>query len=87
MQYDLVEIRPKGIFKDRKWCVDFSKDDRDRESSPKSVPYSLGFYHYPRNMGKRKAFGKLKRLLVGRHKEEIAKLEESLRQLEELKCD
>ena len=81
MKYDLVEIRP--VVDGQKWRVSFTPDDRDR-TKIKTYPSPLGFFHYPRSIGKKRAFNKLKHVLVQAHREEIARLRKSLIALENL---
>jgi len=83
MKYSTVEIKPQGYKRDT-WEVSFYDLDGDRvEESP--GPHSLGFYHYPRKLGKEKAFNKLKSLLISKHSAEIERLTKSLKKLKELR--
>lgn len=81
MKYDLVEI--KTTFKTREWCYSFRRDDTDRVKG-KATPHALGFFHYPRCLGRRKAFKKLKKYMIDRHKKEIKLLQRSLTALKKL---
>lgn len=83
MKFSTVEIRPGGIKRD-KWEVRFTDLDGDRVDEGRG-PHSVGFYHYPRRMGKAKAFEALRAHLVAKHEEEIAALTKSLDQLKALK--
>jgi hypothetical protein len=83
MKFSTVQIRPSGHKRDR-WEVSFSDLPFDRVDE-KQGPHSLGFYHYPRKMGKEKAFEAMKAHIVKKHEEEIAALTKSLAQLMALK--
>lgn len=83
MKFSTVEIRPGGNKRD-KWEVRFADLDGDRVNEGYG-PHSLGFYHYPRRMGKAKAFEALRGHLVAKHEEEIAALTKSLGKLKALK--
>lgn len=84
MKYDLVEIRALGIGDEKKWDVRWSKDDTDRVDSKPYKPHPLGFFHYPRFMGLKKAFRLLKEEIIKQHKDEIERLQKSLAALEKL---
>ena len=77
MKVSTVYIRPIGIKKDKKWDVDFVDLPGDRKNKD-TGPSSMGFYHYPRRMGKKKAFEALKNHLIKCHEEEISLLTKSL---------
>ena len=79
MIYDIANIVPKN----GEWNVWFQLDDTDRQSS-KTTPNPLGFYYYPRKIGKTKAFNELKNYLIARHTQEIERLNKSLDKLIEL---
>ncbi len=82
MKFSTVEIKPGGI--DRKyWEVSFSDLDGDRVYEGQK-PHSFGFFHYPRRMGKLKAFNLLKEHLVAEHVKSIKSLTDSLSKLKEL---
>ena len=83
MKFSTVEIRPGGNKRD-KWEVSFADLHGDRVNEGHG-PHSLGFYHYPRRMGKVKAFEALRAHLVAKHEEEIAALTKSLGKLKALK--
>lgn len=83
MKFSTVEIRPYGIKRD-KWGVSFSDLPYDRVNEDQG-PCAFGFYHYPRRMGKAKAFEALRSLLIARHEEKIAALTKSLEKLHALK--
>jgi hypothetical protein len=82
MKFSTVEIRPGG--RRGKWEVRFSEMDGDRVFESHG-PHSMGFYHYPRRIGKEKAFEALRAHLVTKHEDEIAALTESLGELKALK--
>jgi hypothetical protein len=78
MKFSTVYIRPVGIKKkDRKWEVVFADLPFDRKNDG-AGPNGMGFYHYPRRMGKKKAFEALKDHLIKCHEEEISLLTKSL---------
>lgn len=81
MYYSTVRIRP-SIDADT-WEVFFSDMPYDREPGGEHIS-GLGFYHYNRRKGKQKAFDTLKADMIKRHKDEIQKLEKSLKKLEML---
>jgi len=83
MKFNTVEIRPGGTKRD-KWEVRFADLPHDRVNEGHG-PHGLGFYHYPRRMGKEKAFEALRAHLVAKHEEEIAALTKSLGKLKALK--
>ena len=83
MKFSTVEIRPGGSKRD-KWEVRFADLPHDRVNEGHG-PHGLGFYHYPRRMGKEKAFEALRAHLVAKHEEEIAALTKSLGKLKALK--
>jgi hypothetical protein len=83
MKFSTVEIRPAGVKSD-KWGVSFCDMEGDRVNEGHG-PHGFGFYHYPRRMGKEKAFEALRSHLVAKHEEEIAALTKSLAKLKALK--
>jgi hypothetical protein len=85
MKYSLVQIKTKWNGKGWEKPI-FSTDDADRVRS-KSVPCGLGFYHYPAYFTKKRAWNKLKKYMIKRHKDEIARLEKSLNKLEKIEIN
>jgi hypothetical protein len=83
MRFSTVEIRPSGNKRDE-WEVSFSDIEGDRVNEGHG-PHSLGFYHYPRYIGKERAFEALREHLVSKHEEKIAALTKSLCKLKALK--
>jgi len=83
MKFSTVYIRPVGIKKNRKWEVVFVDLPGDRKNKG-TGPSSMGFYHYPRRIGKKKAFEALKNHLIKCHEEEISLLTKSLSDLKSL---
>lgn len=83
MKFSTVEIRPSGCNRDE-WDVSFSDLPGDRYNDGQG-PNGLGFYHYPRRLGKKKAFDALKAHLVAKHEERISSLEKSLAKLRAIK--
>lgn len=81
MKYKTIEIKPS--YTTREWQVFFREDDIDRRGG-KTYPHPIGFYHFPETISLNKAFLKLKECMVKRHKDEIAKLEKSLKELEKV---
>lgn len=84
MKFSTVEIRP-SIAEREDWDVRFSDLDGDRVNEGIG-PQSMGFYHYPRRMGRAKAFEKLRAHLVAKHEEAISSLTKSLEKLNALKA-
>lgn len=82
MKYSTVEIRPSRCTK-AKWEVSFYDLDGERKDEGHR-PHWLGFYHYPRHLGKKKAFEELKELLIAKHVNEIETLSRSLERLKAL---
>ena len=82
MFFSTVEIVPV----DNEWCVYFSNLDGDRNDEDFG-PHGLGFYHYPRKMGKKKAFEALKNLLIKNHIKKISEYTESLEKLHKLEME
>lgn len=78
MYYNCIEIRPD--YHQNRWIVQHQSLNGDRTG--KTVPNGLGFYHYPRKMGKRKAFERLKKVMIDHHKKAIIDLQKSLQALE-----
>ena len=78
MKFSTVEIKQSNIAK--KWEVLFYDMDGDRQSGDNG-PHKMGFYHYPRKKGLKKAFNELKSLLIEQHLEEIKRLQKSLKSL------
>ena len=83
MKFSTVEIRPCGTKRD-KWEAIFVDLDGDRVNERRG-PHGMGFYHYPRRMGKEKAFEELRAYMVAKHEEEISVLTKSLAKLKHLK--
>ena len=80
MKYSTVEILP---YIGNKWLVNHSEMSGDRQAE-KLNPSPMGFFHYPRRMGKKKAFEQLKALLIEKHEEEIKRLNKSLAALKKV---
>lgn len=82
MLFSTVEIRP-SIAKSGEWSATFTdlEGDRNREDQG---PHPLGFYHYPRSMGREKAFWILKNYMVKQYEDEIAELTNRLEKLRSL---
>ena len=84
MKYDTIEIRPTS-FDDKRWRVLYDNSDKiDRVSRKKYEPHSLGFFIFPRKWGPVKGFKTLKNHMIELRKAEIAKLQQSIQELEEL---
>ena len=83
MKFSTVHIRPVGFKEDRRWEVAFADLPGDRNNDA-GGPNGWGFYHYPRRIGKKKAFDALKAHLIERHEEEISLLTKSLSALKSL---
>lgn len=82
MKFSTVEIRPSNLYA-KKFEVFFYDMDGDRYPANYG-PDGLGFYHYPRKKGLKKAFNELKSLLIDGHLKEIKRLQESLESLRKL---
>ena len=85
MLYGTVFIEPSAYT--NSWTYRFNTIDGERggvKDGNSNQPSSIGFYHYPRKMGKKNAFEKLKQHLIKKHVEEIARLYLSLEQLYQL---
>jgi hypothetical protein len=79
MRYGSVRIRP-----DRERWTAFVEEVHVDRFSTKTVPNALGFYYYPYTVSKEKAFDRLKRCMIKRHRKEIVRLQRSLAALEKL---
>ena len=82
MLYSFVEILPR----EKEWVVSFSDLEGQRQDEG-HLPNSLGFYYYPRKLGKKKAFETLKKHLIENHIKKISKLTESLEKLHNLEAE
>lgn len=82
MKFSTVRIYPNISKND--WKVRFEVIEGDSEDDGLG-PNSLGFYHYPRRIGKKRAFKILRSHLVAMHEKDLAVLAESLRKLKSLK--
>lgn len=83
MRYSTVTFKPKA-FEPEEWWVTFEDLPYDREPSEGSLS-GLGFFHYPRTLGRKAAFEKLKAYMIEKHQEEIDRLlksMESIRRIE-----
>lgn len=79
MKFSTVEIRPHG----EQWNVTFYDLPYDREETI-SAAHALGFYHYPRKLGKAAAFKELRSVMLAAHEREIERLQKSAASLREL---
>ena len=79
MKYSTVEIKPRAC-KPGEWWVTFSDLPYDRVEGDGSLS-SIGFFHYPRRIGKKAAFEKLKAHLISKHQEEVNRLLRSIESL------
>lgn len=77
MKYNLVTIRPN----EDDWEVSFTPIPQDRVNK-KQYPNPLGFYYFPRHIGKETAFNTLKEFLLKKYSIEIESL---LKKREKLK--
>lgn len=82
MKQSLIEIRPE-VFKKNQWHVR-SKDLPHKRVNIQTHPSPLGFFFFPTTMSKKLAFEKLRRCMVEAHRQEIEKLEKSMKSLEEI---
>lgn len=76
MRYSTVTFKPK-VFEHGEWWVTFEDLPYDRESGNGSLS-GLGFFHYPRKLGRKAAFEKLKAHMIEKHQEEIDRLMKSM---------
>lgn len=83
MEFSTVQIRP-DVTDHNNWAVDFWDLFGDRVNEGQG-PTRLGFYYYPRKLGKVKAFNTLRAFLVATHEEEIVALTKSLDKLKALR--
>lgn len=83
MKFSTVEIRPSRL-RSGEWIIDFTYIHGDRVGDG-SGPYNLGFYHYPRRMGRKKAFEALRAHMVAKCEEEIEELTKRIEGLNALK--
>ena len=81
MYYDTITIKPTI---EGEWEISHYQIPDDREANQSSIS-ALGFYHYPRRKGKKKAFNELKEFMIKRHEDEINNLTKSLEKLKLLK--
>jgi hypothetical protein len=79
MKFSTVEIRPY----DGQWEATFYDLPHDRVEEI-SVAHALGFYHYPRKLGKAAAFEELRSVMLEAHEREIERLQKSAASLREL---
>ena len=82
MKYGLIQLRP-NVDGDGWQQTGPHYDGEDRKKA-KTVPTGFGFYHFPRSMGPKRAFNKLKHHLIKKHEQEISRLEKSLNKLKEI---
>jgi hypothetical protein len=81
MKFSTVEIRPRTTTDE--WQVLFSDLEGDRHNEDFG-PNGLGFYHYPRRMGRKKAFEALRNHIISKHEKEIEALTQSIGKLKKL---
>jgi hypothetical protein len=79
MKFSTVEIRPYA----EEWHVTFYDLPHDRTEEI-SVAHALGFYHYPRKLGKAAAFEELRSVMLAAHEREIERLQKSAASLRKL---
>jgi hypothetical protein len=77
MKYNVIQIKPNR----ERWTAYVEEVSMDRALS-KTVPNANGFYYFPSTVSKNKAFDRLKRCMIKRHKLEIHQLQRSLAALE-----
>jgi hypothetical protein len=83
MHYNLIEIRP-NIFKDGEWNISNQELPHDREPASHD-PKGCGFYYYPRRMGKKRAFERLKKHLIRIREDDIKPRLKEIKELKDLK--
>jgi len=81
MLYDTIEIRlmPSG-----KWEVLHRELLYDRKRGEQQLNGALGFFHYPRNWGKEKAFRVLRDRMIEERLKAIAGLQNQIDKLRDL---
>ena len=88
MIYHTVRITRRTFAFVIKWEITFEKDSKlmrmERECI-KTIPNSMGFYHYPATMPDREAAAELIDSMLNSHQQEIKNLELSRESLIELK--
>lgn len=87
MYFDTIEIIPVHPMMQKKgepkWRVLHCELDHDREPE-QHPPHSLGFWHYDRSIGVKKAFEILKQDMIDRRNKEVEILLNDIAELEEL---
>jgi hypothetical protein len=83
MYYNLIQIRP-NIFKGSEWDIKNEKIPHDREPT-KPNPIGIGYYYYPRRMGKKRAFERLRRHLIKTREKDIKMRLKDIEELKQLK--
>lgn len=81
MLYDTIEIKltPSG-----EWEVLHRELPYDRKKDEQQLNAALGFFHYPRNWGKEKAFGALRDQMIEERIKAIAHLQNQIDKLRAL---
>lgn len=86
MRFNTIELRP--LFKRDtrthevlKWLISHREDDRDREDMA-TVPFPVGWYHYPVSIPKKKAFRMLKQCITKSYKDGIANMKATIANME-----
>jgi hypothetical protein len=76
MKYKVVRIEAAH----ESWCIHVESIAQERENV-ETKPNDLGYYIFPEKMPDQQAFEVLKSSMIERHKEEILKLQKSLKEL------
>lgn len=85
MKYNLIEIKQTPKFCSNRFDVKFDNSDLvDRKSCSNYIPHGLGFFHYPRRWEVSKAFNLLKDRMLNDVNNEISKLGEYKKDLEQV---
>lgn len=80
MLYDTIEIRPTY---EGGWRVSHRELPYDRKSDEQALNSVLGFFHYPKKMGKEKAFETLRSKMI---EDRLKAIEELQSQVDELRA-
>lgn len=89
MLYETVQIRRHRGFGKRSnptWATSFQSDAQDRERG-ETIPFAAGWYHYPKYMGEKRAFDKLKGTILKSIKKELRQVTKDLKDLEALQFE
>lgn len=89
MFFDTVQIRRHrgfGKITNPTWAITFQSDGVDRVRGA-CIPFAVGWYHYPKYIGEKRAFEKLKATIAKAIKKEQRQVAKDLKDLEALKFE